>query len=819
MLQLKQYRSTSPAFSDLLNYASVIDDGIVLNKDGSLMAGWYYRGQDLETVSANERNSISAKINAALVKLGSEWALHQDVIRIKSSNYSSPKKSHFPDFISRLIDEERRIHFENDGMHFENINAITLTYLPDKTSQAKLAEMMFDDSGDVQKLTTAEQALKNFKSAIADFEDRVSSFLQLFRLKGEEYEDEHGTVHVCDHLLSYLHQIITGEQHYINLPPCPMYLDAIIGSQEFWTGLIPKINNKYIQTISIDGFPAECYPSILSALDNLSGEYRWNTRFIFQDSVDADKALQKYKKKWEQKVRGFVNQIFYSKQTSSGAINEDALHMVQQIETAISENSSGLVAYGYYTATIILMNEDRDDLEQMSRNFKRIINNLHFSARVETVNTVDAYLGSLPSHVVQNLRRPLMNTLQVSDLLPLSSIWAGNDYAPCPFFDEDAPPLLYAATDGSTPFRLNIHIGDLGHTLMFGPTGAGKSTALALLAVQFLRYRNANIFAFDKGRSLEPLARAVGGKHYDVGNMDKVLAFSPLALIDNSVELAWAREWIETLCELQGVMLKPQHRSLILDALKQLQNDPEKTLTNLVVNVQSTELKEALKDYTISGAFGEVLDCIDDGLSVGHFSVFEIEELMNLNERIQLPVLLYLFRVIERQLKGQPSLLILDEAWLMLANPVFKEKIREWLKVLRKANCAVMIATQSLSDAVKSGILDVLSESCPTKIFLGNPDAKNEENASIYKNMGCNDTEIALISDLRKKREYYIKSPEGKRRINFQIGEIALSFIGVSDKESLQSVREFNRKYGDEWAVHWLENNNINYTKTLERIS
>ena len=85
-----------------------------------------------------------------------------------------------------------------------------------------------------------------------------------------------------------------------------------------------------------------------------------------------------------------------------------------------------------------------------------------------------------------------------------------------------------------------------------------------------------------------------------------------------------------------------------------------------------------------------------------------------MGDRNLIPVLLYLFRRIEKRLTGEPSLLILDEAWLMLGHPVFRDKIREWLKVLRKANCAAVLAPQSISDADRSAIIDVLKEICPT---------------------------------------------------------------------------------------------------------
>jgi len=824
MQALKNYRNQQRGFADLLNYAAVIDDGVILNKDGSLMAAWYYRGRDLATVSDGERNRISAHINAAFTRLGSEWCLHQDAIRVESREYPQPDESHFPDLVTRLIDEERRMRFESEGTHYENIYVLTLTYLPEKSSQAKFGEMMFDDYNK-QRTNAAEVALRHFNTAITDFTDRLSSIVSLYRLKGETYTDEFGQEHIHDRFLSYLHQVITGDNYPINLPDCAMYLDAVIGAQEFYTGMIPKINDKFIQVVTIEGFPAESYPGILSALDNIACSYRWNTRFIFQDVVDGNVALNVYRRKWEQQVRGFVNQIFFSKHSvaNTGRINQDAQAMVNQTDVALSENSSGLVSYGYYTSTIVLMHTNRQILEETSRAVKRIINNLHFSARVETVNTVDAWLGSMPGHVVQNIRRPLLNTLQLADMLPLSSIWPGKDRAPCPFYPPDSPPLLHAVTDGQTPFRLNLHVGDLGHTLMFGMTGGGKSTALGLIAAQFRRYRNkmgnATVFAFDKGRSLEPLTRAIGGKHFDIGNPDSVLSFSPLAMIEQESELLWARDWVETLVILQGIKVTPAHRNMILQALEQLRADPEKTLTNLVVNIQSMELKEALQDYTITGAYGQFLDSVNDDLDVGDFCVFEMEHLMQQSEKIQLPVLFYLFHIIDRQMRGQPCLLPIDEAWSLLGHEAARPKIREWLKETRKKNCAVLLATQSLSDAVKSGILDVLSESCPTKIFLANEEAENEDNKAIYRGMGCNDTEIRLISHLTPKREYYVKSPEGRRKISLGIGSIALSFIGVSDKEGIAAVRACHEKYGDEWPIYWLEQNNIDYLNTLERIA
>jgi len=814
MVPLKLYRDRSLGFPDLLNWGSVIEDGVILNKDGSLLAGWLYRGKDLETVSVAERNRVSGVVSAALTRLGSGWMLHQDVIREPACSYPSVESNDFPDDVSSLIDEERRSQFESEGAHYESFYRLTLSFQPPLLLQSKLSNLFFDDPENSLKLSSSvigDQLLREFQKTLNDIEDRLSGVLTLIRMKGHSFTDEWGNEYVRDDLLQYLSSLISGRQHPINLPLVPMYLDAVIGRQEFWPGIIPRLGDRLIQVVAIDGFPMESFPGMLAVLDELPMRYRWSNRFIFLDMVEAQTHLRALRRKWQQKVRGFVDQLLHST-NPKGPINQDALRMVSEADVALAEVSSGQISYGYFTSVVILESEDREILAQCARQVRRVVNNIGFNARIETVNTVEAFIGSLPGHGYENVRRPLMHTLNVADLLQTSSIWAGVEYAPCPFYPPKSPPLMHASTRGSTPFRFNLHVGDLGHTLVFGPTGSGKSTLLALIAAQFRRYPNASVFAFDKGASLEPLTRAVGGQHFNLAgdSEESDLCFAPLMQIDRPGEMGWAEDWLITLLTLQKVSVKPVHRNELHRALLVLsESGASRTLNNLQTSVQDREIKQALATYTVSGSHGQLLDADKDELSIGSWACFEIEELMNRREDIQLPVLLYLFHVIECRLTGQPALLILDEAWLMLGNPVFREKIREWLKVLRKANCAVVMATQSLSDAANSGILDVLAESCPTKLFLANVDASRDENQTLYRSLGCNETEIRLIASMAPKRQYFVASSEGRRCVDFNIGPLALSFIGASGKEDLTRVRALHAEHGAKWPFVWLEERRV----------
>jgi type IV secretion system protein VirB4 len=290
--------------------------------------------------------------------------------------------------------------------------------------------------------------------------------------------------------------------------------------------------------------------------------------------------------------------------------------------------------------------------------------------------------------------------------------------------------------------------------------------------------------------------------------------------------VAFAEDWLATCYELQqGSAPTPRQKEEIHRAIRlmrEVKGGEGRSLTDFIATVQDKDIRSALGAYTIEGALGHLLDARADGIETSSFTVFEIEDLMALGEKNLIPVLLYLFRHFERSLKGEPALLLLDEAWVMLGHPTFREKIREWLKVLRKANCAVVLATQSLSDAVRSGLLDVLLESCPTKILLPNEEADKGGTGQVYgprdlyRLIGLNDTEIDILKSAVKKRHYYYTSPEGRRLFELGLGPVALAFTAVSSREDVARVRALIDLHGEAWVSHWLKERGANSSQFSE---
>ena len=784
------------------NYAAVVDDGVIIGKNGAFLAAWVYQGDDQDSSTDEGREAVSFRINQVLAGLGSGWMIHVDAVRRPAPTYPDRGLSHFPDPVCEAIDEERRRLFERLGTMYEGYFVLSVTYFPPLLAQRKFVDLMFEDDATVpDHKARTRHLIASFQRDCAGIESRVSSALTLQRLRGEQLVQEDGSTVTHDGLLRWLQYCITGMRHPVVLPRNPMYLDALLGGQELYGGVVPKIGRQFISVVAIEGFPLESTPGMLTALGELPCDYRWSSRFIFMDAHEAVRHLDKFRKKWRQKIRGFFDQVF---NTHAGPVDQDAMSMVADAEAAIAEVNSGLVAQGYYTSVVVLMNEDRAMLEVSARQVEKLVNRLGFAARIETINTMDAYLGSLPGHGVENVRRPLLNTMNLADLLPTSTVWTGSDQAPCPLYPPLSPPLMQCVTQGATPFRLNLHVRDVGHTFLFGPTGAGKSTHLAMMAAQLRRYPGMAIYAFDKGLSLYPLARAAGGKHFRVAADDDRLAFCPLQFLDTKGDRAWAMEWIDTILALNGLSTTPAQRNEIGSAILSMQQSGARTLSELSVTIQDEAIREAIRQYTVDGSMGHLLDAEEDGLPLSAFTVFEIEELMSLGDKFALPTLLYLFRRIERQLTGQPAAILLDEAWLMLGHPAFRAKIREWLKVMRKANCLVLMATQSLSDAAHSGILDVIVESTATKIFLPNVYARDEETAQLYRRMGLNVRQIEILATAIPKRQYYTVSEQGQRLYDLALGPLAMAFVGATDRESVQAIQALEAKWGDGWVDVWL---------------
>ena len=513
---------------------------------------------------------------------------------------------------------------------------------------------------------------------------------------------------------------------------------------------------------------------------------------------------------------------FASGQEDNSNINQTAVTKYQQAKTAEMWIESDITSYGYYTSCIVVLADSPDEADVRAKAVVQTINNIGFKAKVEDLNSVDAWMGTLPGNVGRNVRRHLVSCTNLIHMMPLSTIWAGasrNKHL-------DGPPLLYTQTSGNTPFRLSLHVGDVGHTLVVGPTGAGKSVFLNMVEASFRKYKDARVFVFDKGASSYVLTRGVGGTFFDLGNEESgALSFQPLAKIDDDKERQWALEWICDYVRQENLEITPERKQLIWDALEAVatsyvgENKRLRRMTNLVNAIQSEELKKALAPLCSGGPYGRIFDSDVDNLQLGSWQTFEMEKLMN-TPQIVGTTLMYIFHRIEQSLKGEPTIIVLDECWVFFDNEQFAAKIREWLKVLRKANASVIFATQSITDIVNSPIFHTVLDACYSRIFLPNDNAMEEKNAENYALFGLNQRQIEILASATKKMDYYYVSTYGSRLFQLALDAcpVSLAYVAVNTK-GVNDAKEIVREHGvEEFNRHWLIRCNIIEDKSSEPV-
>ena len=808
MYRLDRFLIKSEPLKYTLPWARIIPGSptIVLNKDGSIQTTFNYRGPDLDSAIKEQLSVITQKLNAAFMSLDTGWVMFFESQRIPSTDY--PMDAYFPDPITKIMDDERKEFFSGGDSHFESNYYATLYWMPPNDHEGRLRSFVVE--GKKQKGLTEDDYLVAFKTVV----EAVYKAFFACQIPCE--------ILSADEMVSYLYSTVSMHRRKLKLPKHPLLLDQFLCDSALSGGLEPRLGRKHMRIVTIIGYMDNTIFGIFDNLNLQNFSYRWISRYYCLGKLDSLDEVHKKTREWKAKFKGVMDMVreFASGQEDNSNINQTAVTKYQQAKTAETWIESDITSYGYYTSCIVVLADSPDEADVRAKAVVQAINNIGFKAKVEDLNSVDAWMGTLPGNVGRNVRRHLVSCTNLIHMMPLSTIWAGasrNKHL-------DGPPLLYTQTSGNTPFRLSLHVGDVGHTLVVGPTGAGKSVFLNMVEASFRKYKDARVFVFDKGASSYVLTRGVGGTFFDLGNEESgALSFQPLAKIDDDKERQWALEWICDYVRQENLEITPERKQLIWDALEAVatsyvgENKRLRRMTNLVNAIQSEDLKKALAPLCSGGPYGRIFDSDVDNLQLGSWQTFEMEKLMN-TPQIVGTTLMYIFHRIEQSLKGEPTIIVLDECWVFFDNEQFAAKIREWLKVLRKANASVIFATQSITDIVNSPIFHTVLESCYSRIFLPNNDALEEKTKENYGLFGLNRRQIEIIASATKKLHYYYVSSYGSRlfQLALEACPVSLSYVAVNT-EGVIAAKEIFREYGSEgFNRRWLIRSNIIEDKSAD---
>lgn len=783
-------RNNGPPASALVpQYAAVCKD-VLLTKSGAYQANIAFVGPDISMLTADRQEVFTSCINEGYRLFGSGYMVECNLIRVPVAQY--PDRGAFPDNTPALCDDIRREQFLRQGAQFESRQVITITYQPQYQKTRKMSEVFLNEA------LGADTELAIFRDKLDAYEGAVRPVLTTHRL-------------TTDETLSFLKFCITCKLQPVKTPLVPYDLDVILADQDVYGGFKPRVGDMHIRVVSVVGFPLYSNPIILDTLKTLPFPYRVHVRFKTLDRELAVSHLERHRAKWRGKQYKF-HQRMIQQGTGETPLTEDehAMEMVAQLTESIREVNSLEACYGYATFTILTYSLDADEAELNAHEVIKTLQDAGFSSRMERENAFEGVVGSWVGNGSYNLRGPLTSSVNTANLAPFSSYYCGELANTSKYMPADSPPTLIALGQGNSPVSVHLHIDDVAHTLVVGPTGGGKSVLVLHLAYNFLRHEDAQVFLIDKDYSAAVATRAAGGAHYDLDEPG-TMQLCPFQDIgkgteeEQELELAWALESLELLLELHGVHITPEQRRELHLAIQRLAACESKSITQLVTLLQDKHLKEALSYNTLSGPMGRLLDGEEETLQHIPFQTFELASLINSNDKNLVAFLTFLFHAIERRLNGRPSLLIIDEGWMVSTNRTFEERFYQWLATLRKKNTGVVLILQSLSQLKKLKSPQLILESCPTKFYLPNSAATNLDIAEMYQDVGFNSREIENLARATPKRHYYYTTPNGRRMVDLALDPVTLSFIGAAGQQALRESIELEKTHGDIWPAKWLE--------------
>lgn len=808
---LKRYKEKKNYLSNVLPYECALNDGVILLKHGAVMKCYSFTCPDLGSSSEASINSVAMYFNRAVKLLGSSWAIQFEVQRVMTNDYPETEWMNEAGFI---VDKCREKNFKRVGEHF--VSKFYLTFSKELDIELKDKAQGFfikKDTEEKANLIDTAGVRKQIEDFIVMCEKTVGSLKNKLNIKEMKAAET----------VTYIHTGLSTKWHDLVLPDRFMFLDKILTDDDIQLSMPLKLGELYMPIVSINDFPLETSPAMFDVLNGANIEYRWSTRFICLSKVDALKEIEKYQKK-HHGARKSIKQLVIEEATKMemGSENEGALTLEQDAKNAYVECYTDEMGFGYYTSVLACWDEDIEMAYRKARYIETLISSCGFTSKQETYNAFEAWLGMLPGNVYANVRRPLVSTGNLSHVIPLSSIWQGvvkNQHLE--ELTGSGAPLVTCNTKYATPFFFNLHVKDVGHTFIFGPTGAGKSTLLCLIESQFLRYPNANVIIFDKDRSARGNTIAHGGIYVEPGKDD--IAFQPLRELESTVDLLWASEFIECLLVEQKINVTPQMKDAIRTAVNLMKDIDENSRTlstfSQYVNYVNSEtgandIKIGISPYVKGGQYGDIFDADSTSMPLSKWIMIEMGSLMKLSSQAVTPALMFLFKYLEKiwmKDNTSPTLMVLDEAWLYLANPVFEKTIENWLLTLRKAHVACVFATQNIASIKKSNIAEIISQQCLTKIYLADNQAMTPAQKEGYEFFGLDESEVAALQNAIMKQDYYYKSPLGNRMFQLDLDKTQLAIFSPEHDFLDLLETQYGKNTGKPLVKDILLHNNISY--------
>ena len=790
----------------------MVAPGVVALKYDGFQRTMRFRGPDVASLEQYSLTGQMERLNDALRRLRGQYSLHIEAQRINATDYPGDdlteegRREVWPDPVSWMLDEERREHFKA-GEHFENVQYITFVYKC-AGKAARGARNLMVRQAEPEPVASYRDELTEFLRQTEGVRVLLADLCQGARSDCRWLDD--------GETLEFLHNTVSTNRHKVKPSMGHARVDHEIADCPVIGGTHPKLGDCHLRTITITNIP-ETAPAILDRLNELGFEYRWSCRWLPFDYGAGLEVIQSRKKDWGMFAMPFKHFVAQYMHADAGEENITSDAMTDDAGAAMEAAKDEALAIGKCQINITVWHPDKITINKRVAQVVEVIEKCQMGAKRFGVAALDTWLGTLPGHIFADVRQPIRTSVNLAHLIPWAAAWSGareNTY-----FKQKlgyGEPLAIVDSDRNTPFRLNLHHGDIAATLALGPPGAGKSTLANLLACQYLRYPVAKVVTIDIGRSADVRTRLLDGTVYYVGKIGGI-GFQPLARIDDLDWRAWALEWVLGLLAGQRIEITAKVKTDVSKALADVARNPvaDRTLTELSVSLPSY-LKPAINHFCVDGDYKNLIDDSEERISDARCVTFEMGDLMSKDQVIG-PVLEYIFFYLEKVVfTGQPVLLLIDEAWRFLNNPIFVDRFNSWLRMLRKKNVAPVFFTQFLHDAIEGPLAAALNEAAPNRIYLANDKAREPQTQASYLKLGANAVECEMIASMIPKRHYYYSSSEGKRVFELSLGPIGLEVCGSSYTDALLTCDRLARNEGPaSFAELWFDARGMKWAAEL----
>ncbi len=553
-----------------------------------------------------------------------------------------------------------------------------------------------------------------------------------------------------------------------------------------------RAGDQYLKVLTLKEPPSETWPLILRDLLEIRASFTIVTEWQAIDNGKARRLIQSRRRHFHNSKTSFMSNLSLSehKGPADELIDDSKQAAIADLGDCLTAIAHEGKYFGGFSLSCVLYSESLKELDRVSPEFVRAFTKYDGALLEERYNLLNAFFATIPGNGAFNLRRLYVLNTNYADLSLLFTVHIGdptNRHLSSEY-------LAVLETDQSTPYYLNLHQQDVAHTLILGATGSGKSFLLNFL-IQSLQKYDPQTYIFDLGGSFENITRIFGGSYLNVGLADQAFTINPFSLAPEKPNLDFLYAFLKVLIEGEGKyeLSGTEERSLYAAIERMYKLDSKtRTLTNFAAMVGP--LGEQLLRWTRAGQFGHVFDNTEDTLTVRSFQTFNFDTTTIYPDVLE-PLLFYILHrassaIESAQNAGQFKAFILDEAWMFIRNPTIRDYVTRAEKTWRKKNAAMILATQSLHELASSKMLEIVCESCPTKIFLANPDI----DIPLYRDsFHLNDTELELLAGLVPKRDLLVKTPQNAKKLHLSVDSFSYWMATNTPRDNVQRQRYFER--------------------------